>query len=316
MDGNKKRLIYVSTGQPPLDVVRPKGFERPLRQGQCPACRLVTAIRAAIPDGIPGELTEFVEEALLVNPARGLRILRAPGTAAQFAAALGENGLTLAEVTQSHLDAWLVELPSHRSALRAFVQWAAGHRYLGAELEVPAAASRERRAAMDDVERLQLARQLLRERADDPPARLAGVLVLLFGQFVTRLCLVELTAITVDDDGRVNIALSDTPLRLREPLAGLALRVADDAREQGSRWLFPSSQGNRPLSADRLRERLAQLGLTQVLGARNGALSALAAQLPHALIAGQLGLSIATAAAWSKAVGATRSDYAALRTTR
>lgn len=83
------------------------------------------------------------------------------------------------------------------------------------------------------------------------------MLVLLFGQLVTRLCLLKRTAVTVGDDGRISMALSDTPLRLREPLAGLALLVADCARDQGSDWLFPSSQGNRPLSASRLRERLA-----------------------------------------------------------
>jgi len=85
------------------------------------------------------------------------------------------------------------------------------------------------------------------------------------------------------------------PLRLREPLAGLALRVADDARARTSLWLFPSSQGNRPLSADRLRERLAAAGVDRALYARNGALSALAAQLPPALLADQLGLSLSAA---------------------
>jgi len=413
-------------------------FTRPLRRGHCPSCELVAAIRAAVPAGIPEELTEFVEEALLANPGRGLRILRAAGTAAvlrgilsgtaaprtpppatalsrrrvpaladqadrgdvedagllaelrtalaaagivprepslayyhqrvdellaavpdparlvvrrylrwavtrplqaevdagatitnslvdwplqrakvaaQFTTAVYDNGLTLAEVSQTQLDAWLTELPSHRNALRAFVHWATSHRYLDTALEIPPAIIRERRTAMDDTDRLQLARTLLRERDDDPPARLAGVLVLLFGQHVTKLCLLEQTAVTVDDDGRVTIALAETPLRLREPLAGLALQVADSARDQGSKWLFPSSQGNRPLSANRLRERLGQLGLTRAVEARNGALGSLAAQLPPALIADQLGLSLAAAARWSKAVGAARSDYTALRTT-
>jgi hypothetical protein len=77
--------------------------------------------------------------------------------------------------------------------------------------------------------------------------------------------------------------------------------------------LFRSSQGNRPLSPERLRERLPGLGLGQVLQARNGAVSALAAQLPPALLADQLGMSLAIATAWSKAVGAARGDYAALR---
>lgn len=415
-------------------------FTRPLRRGHCLSCELVAAIRAVVPAGIPDELTEFVEEALLANPGRGLRILRAPGTAAllrglltgahasaptslpptalsrrrvpnggdqsdpgdvgdagllaelrtalaaagilprepsltyyhqrvdellaavpdparlvvrrdvrwavtrplqtqvdagavitnslvdwplqrakvaaQFTTAVCANGLTLAKVSQTHLKAWLTELPSHRNALRAFVHWATNHRYLDTALEVPPAIIRERRTAMDDTDRLQLARTLLRERNEDPPARLAGVLVLLFGQHVTKLCLLERTAVTVDDDGRVTIALAATPLRLREPLASLALLVADTARVQGSRWLFPSSQGNRPLSASRLRERLALLGLTRAVEARNGALGSLAAQMPPALIADQLGLSLAAASRWSKAVGAARSDYAALRATQ
>jgi hypothetical protein len=415
-------------------------FVRPLLRGRCVPCRLAHAIRAVAPDGIPAELTEFVEEALLAIPARGLRILNNPKAAAllrrviteyakrrdgavgqsggavllrhlppqrlatddqepdastellgelrtalaaggvlphepsleryhqrvqeliasvsgpariilrrytrwsltrplqldvddgatvteglvrwpltrarvaaQFLTAIGAQGIATDTVSQSHLDTWVQELPGHQAPLRAFVIWAVAHRYLPAGLEVPAARSREVRTAMGDAERLALVRHLLRERDDDPPARLAAVLVLLFGQQVTRLAVLRLSALVVDDDGRVTLALSSTPLRLREPLAGLALRVADGARAHASAWLFPSSQGNRPLSADRLRERLAALGVDRALHARNGALSALAAQLPPALLADQLGLSLSTAALWSKATGAARSDYTALR---
>jgi len=67
---------------------------------------------------------------------------------------------------------------------------------------------------MDDAERLELVRHLLRERDDDPPARLAAVLVLLFGQQVTRLAVLRLSALAVDDDGRVTLALSSTPAAL------------------------------------------------------------------------------------------------------
>ena len=70
------------------------------------------------------------------------------------------------------------------------------------------------------------------------------------------------------------------------------------------------------MSASRLRQRLGQLGLTRAVEARNGALGSLAAQMPPALIADQLGLSLAAAARWSKAVGAARSDYVALRVPR
>lgn len=57
-------------------------FVRPLRRGRCVPCRLADTIRAVAPDGVPAELTEFVEEALLANPTRGLRILHNPKAAA------------------------------------------------------------------------------------------------------------------------------------------------------------------------------------------------------------------------------------------
>ena len=233
-----------------------------------------------------------------------------------FTIAVSAQGLALAGVTQAHLDTWMNELPSHRAALRAFVRWSADHGYVDTALDVEASHSREVRSMMDDVDRLQLARAMLRKPGEDPPARLAAVLVLLFGQRVARLSVLKQASVSVDDRGRVAISLAGTPVRLREPLASLAVRVAAASRERGSVWLFPSNQGNRPLSAARLRDRLAQIGLTRVLPARNGALGAIAAQVPPALLAEQLGLSMTAAAAWSKAAGAARGDYAALRATR
>jgi hypothetical protein len=109
----------------------------------------------------------------------------------------------------------------------------------------------------------------------------------------------------------VLLALGQSDLRLREPLAQLALQVADTARAAGSPWLFPGMNG--PLSSDRFRERMAAVGLARVLPARNAALATLAAEVPPALLADKLGLSMSAAVMWSKAVGAARADYAGLR---
>jgi hypothetical protein len=119
--------------------------------------------------------------------------------------------------------------------------------------------------------------------------------------------------VSVDEDGRVLLALGQAALRLREPLAQLALQVADTARAAGSPWLFPGMNG--PLSSDRFRERLVAVGLPRVLPARNAALATLAAEVPPALLADKLGLSLSAAVMWSKAVGAARADYAGLRMT-
>jgi hypothetical protein len=56
-----------------------------------------------------------------------------------------------------------------------------------------------------------------------------------------------------------------------------------------------------------------QVGVTSVQMARNSALAAFAADVPPALLADKLGLSISAAVAWSKAVGAARTDYSGLR---
>jgi hypothetical protein len=70
------------------------------------------------------------------------------------------------------------------------------------------------------------------------------------------------------------------------------------------------------MSSDQFRRRLTRVGVTSVLPARNSARASLAVDLPSALLADQLGLSIDAAVAWSKAVGAARRDYAGLRNSR
>jgi hypothetical protein len=164
---------------------------------------------------------------------------------------------------------------------------------------------------MDDEERLALAGHLLRTQDGAHRDRLGAVLVLLFGQQATRVARLKASAVSLDADGRAHLALGDTPVRLRDPLAHLAVTVADEARAAGSPWLFPGENG--PISSDRLRERLGKVGVTSVLLARNSALAAFAADVPPALLADKLGLSISAAVAWSKAVGAARADYAGLR---
>jgi hypothetical protein len=231
-------------------------------------------------------------------------------TAAQFSASLDRAGRSLATATQSHLDAWTAELPSTAPLLRGFVIWAVSHGYMAAGLEVPWHASRERRG-LDDEDRIALAARLLRDQDKEPRDRLGAVLVLLFGQSAARLARLRASAVSRDDDGRVYLALGETPVRLREPLAHLAVTVAGSALRSGSPWLFPGESG--PMSSDQFRHRLTRVGVSSVLPARNSARASLAADVPPALLADKLGLSIDAAVAWSKAVGAARADYAGLR---
>lgn len=195
--------------------------------------------------------------------------------------------------------------------LRGFVAWAVSHGYMVAGLEVPWHSSREKRRVLDDEDRIVLAGRLLRDQDKEPRDRLGAVLILLFGQSAARLARLRASAVSRDDDGRVYLALGETPVRLREPLAHLAVNVADSARRSGSPWLFPGESG--PMSSDQFRRRLTRAGVSSVLLARNSARASLAADVPPALLADKLGLSINAAVAWSKAVGAARADYVGLR---
>jgi len=69
--------------------------------------------------------------------------------------------------------------------------------------------------------------------------------------------------VTADDDGRVYLSLGETAIRLREPLAHLAVTVADRASDLDNPWLFPGAEG--PVTSEQLRQRLAMLGMDRVL---------------------------------------------------
>lgn len=224
---------------------------------------------------------------------------------------LARAGQCLETATQSHLDAWTAELPGTTAPLRAFVSCATAHGYMTAGLEIQWQPSREDRGIIDDAERIELAGRLMRTEDAEPRDRLAAVLILLFGQPAARLVRLKASAVTLDGDGRVHLTLGETPVRLREPLAHLAVTVADSARQSGSTWLFPGESG--PMSSDQFRNRLGKIGVKNVRMARNSARASFVADVPPALLADKLGLSVDAAVAWSKAVGAARADYAGLR---
>jgi hypothetical protein len=234
--------------------------------------------------------------------------------AVRFATAISQAGVPLSQVSQTHLDAWISEFPSHRPTLRAFARWCSHHGYMASDIEVPAASSRELRRSLDDDDRLDLAKRLLYSaKRDDPRARLAALLILLFGQKNTAVASMPTAAVRFRAAREVEILLGSTAIRLREPMASLGTEVASRAQLLGSPWLFPSQQSGKHLTPAQLSRRMRKLGVPDLLLARNGARAALAERLPPALLADQLGVSLNAAVSWSKAVGAARGTYTGLR---
>lgn len=77
-----------------------------------------------------------------------------------------------------------------------------------------------------------------------------------------------------------------------------------------SRWLFPGGQPGRPISAERLKTRLNQLGI-QPNPARSTALFQLTTEIPAAILARTLGISINSAVRWQQISAGDWASYAA-----
>ena len=139
--------------------------------------------------------------------------------------------------------------------------------------------------------------------------------MLLFAQPVSRLLMLTAERVTAGEGGVTMIALGPEPLELPEPVGELVATLAVQARraavtEADPLWLFPGRQLGAPMAEANFRRRLERLGIPS-LAARTGALMALAATLPPALLADLLGISEGNAAAWSQLAGGDFAAYAA-----
>jgi len=102
-----------------------------------------------------------------------------------------------------------------------------------------------------------------------------------------------------------------------EPLDQLITEIMANRRghaavgEMGhGQWLFPGGRPGQPISAYRLNERLAALGIRSG-PARCAALMQLSAELPAAVIARMLGIHIKVAVGWQRLSSGDWTGYAA-----
>jgi hypothetical protein len=236
--------------------------------------------------------------------------------AAAFCAWLRRNATTVATLTQSHMDAWVLTHRSQPHALRAFMLWAVGHGYAPSGLEVPVAEIAESRATLDSEDRWRLINRCLQDHDLDPATRLAGCLVLLFGQPLTKITTLSLNAVAAGAGG-VTLRLGQTPPLMAPPLPGGARRARPGtqaatrpqgvavprhgARREpiGRAARRAAAAARRPLGPDGTQHRLVRLGPTRL-------------EVPAVVLAEKLGVAASTAERWHAALGGDRAVYVRL----
>ncbi len=119
--------------------------------------------------------------------------------------------------------------------------------------------------------------------ADD--IRVAGLLVALYAQPVSRISRLQRHHITITDQ-QVPLGLGPDPIEPIEPLAELLADLAT-ALPTADAWLFPGQQPGRPVSPKTLGQRLLPHGVNRA--ARVAALHHLIEHVPTPLLANLIG---------------------------
>ncbi|WP_236653718.1 hypothetical protein [Streptacidiphilus melanogenes] len=172
-----------------------------------------------------------------------------------------------------------------------------------------------RRPALSEDERLAALGRLLTDTDTPMRLRVAGVIVLLYAQPLTRI--VQLTVDDVLHDGETTLLrLGEPASPVPEPAAALLLAYIADrdnmntATNQASRWLFPGRRAGRPARPDHMSSRLREIGIP-VAAARGAAIRQQLLELPAPVVAEALGYHDKTTSRLLRESGGTWSRYAA-----
>lgn len=246
-------------------------------------------------------------------PAQAANLARDKTDAAvRFLAFLSERGVTLAELRQEDVDVFFATVPNARVAVD-FLAFAMAHRRCP---RVQLARHRSRSSPGCSLAQLNaIVRRLLEDESIALADRVAGLIVLLFAQLLTRV-----VALTVDDiteaDGALLLSLGEDPVVLPEPVAELVSRYLLERRNMNTtntttRYLFPGRRPGEHLIAPQLAWRLRRLGITK--HERQGALTHLLNEVPAAVVAKATGYSLGTTTVRASQAGTSWASYVALK---
>jgi hypothetical protein len=233
-----------------------------------------------------------------------------------FVTTLHQAGRQLGTCRQTDIDGWFSTPPGTRTHVRPFLAWTHRRGHVPKTLRLPASRRGRPDTPADPEQRWTVARRLIHDDTLDIADRVAGALVVLYAQPITRI--VQLTTAHVDAaEGRVTVALGPDRLELPEPFATLITKLphrrrVGTAAHLPNRWLFPSTRAGQHATPGAVANRLRRVGATG-RAMRHAALMQLAAEIPPAMLGGILGIHPTTAVKWTRLAGGNWSSYAAAR---
>ena len=231
---------------------------------------------------------------------------------------LHEQNRTLADLRQDLLEGWLLDGGHSGLAIAGFIEWLRKTKVITA-LHVPRAPRPLKLNTVHDSTRWALLRRLLGDETLDLRERVAGGLLLLYAQPITKITRLRREHVILNHDDQVLIALGQEPIPLPAPLATLAIRLRDapaplatTAATTTNPWLLPGRKLGRPITPHALSRRLSALGVPAV-AARTSALAHLLHTVPPAVLAQLIGMSAHSAERYTAALRTDYSRYVALR---
>lgn len=231
--------------------------------------------------------------------------------AGQFLHYLDDRHIPYIQLRQAHIDSWLAAGPTTRYTARTFVSWAGSTRRLPV-VRFPNRSDRTR-PILDQPERLRLLDLCFRPETAPLSVRIAGILVLLYAQSVTRISRLPLENV-VEDGTTMTIIFGTAAAPLPPPVADLIREHLAHrpnmatAANTVSPWLFPGVRPGQPITANWLTIQLHNLGI-RPRAARNSALRQLVMDMPPPVAAEALGYSPNTTERHAKDSGTIWSFY-------
>ncbi|MEH6781958.1 MAG: hypothetical protein V7618_10395 [Rhodoglobus sp.] len=206
---------------------------------------------------------------------------------------LATHGKTSASIGQVHIDEYLSEGPSTRKHIRNFVRFLSRERTTNS-VDVPVRLAQTtpmptQRQRMNHIKTLMEAVNL------NESTRVAGLIFLLFGIPIGRLCMMTVDQVDVRPTG-ITILLGKNPAPVPEvliPLFLAHLHARDSAGtvNTGSIWLFPGARAGRPKSPNTLLLQLRDGIGIDIQGVRNRTIRGLVEEIDPSSLAKMLGYS-------------------------